>query len=121
EIEEALPPIKVDRHKLLWTLNNFLTNAIRYTPKGGKIRVAAFFKNLNIHIEIIDNGPGIDPKDQKRIFEKYIRLNKNEQGGTGLGLAISKEFIEAMGGKIGVHSKENEGATFWIRLKPIEN
>lgn len=118
QVEENIPPIKVDSHKVLWTLNNFLTNAIRYTPKEGTIGVSAFVRNGMVHIEVWDNGPGINAKDQQRIFEKYVRLNKNEKGGTGLGLAISKEFIEAMGGEIGVRSKENEGATFWIRLKP---
>jgi signal transduction histidine kinase len=118
QVEENIPPIKVDSHKVLWTLNNFLTNAIRYTPKQGAITVSAFSRNGMVHIEVSDKGPGIKAKDQQRIFEKYVRLNKNEKGGTGLGLAISKEFIEAMGGEIGVRSHENEGATFWIRLKP---
>lgn len=120
-VEENMPPVKVDSHKVLWTLNNFLTNAIRYTPKEGIIRVSAFVRDGMVHIEVSDNGPGIKAKDQQRIFEKYVRLNKNEKGGTGLGLAISKEFIEAMGGDIGVRSKENEGATFWIQLKTIKS
>jgi len=119
QVAENLPSIKVDSHKVLWTLNNFLTNAIRYTPKEGTIGVSAFVRNGMVHIEVSDNGPGINAKDQQRIFEKYVRLNKSEKGGTGLGLAISKEFIKAMGGEIGVRSKENEGATFWIRLKPL--
>lgn len=116
QISDNLPPINVDSHKVLWTLNNFLTNAIRYTPNDGTIKVVAFFKNKSIGIEVTDNGPGINIRDQKRIFEKYVRINKNEKGGTGLGLAISKEFIEAMGGSIGVRSEENKGATFWVKL-----
>lgn len=121
QIEERLPKIHIDGHKVLWTLNNFLTNALRYTPEGGKIKVLAYRKNDQIRLAIKDYGPGIAAQDQQRIFQKYVRLNKNEKGGTGLGLAISKEFIEAMEGKIGVHSKENEGATFWIQLNPAKS
>ncbi|WP_188457386.1 HAMP domain-containing sensor histidine kinase [Psychroflexus planctonicus] len=117
EIQEQLPIVKVDNHKVLWTINNFLTNAIRYTPDKGKIDLSASLKDGEIHIEVTDHGQGIDKENQKRIFEKYVRLNKNEKGGTGLGLAISKEFIEAMDGKIGVHSEIGKGSTFWIKLK----
>lgn len=120
ELENNLPDVKVDNHKVLWTINNFLTNAIRYTPAEGEIIIFASAKDNEVHIEVQDHGPGIDKENQKRIFEKYVRLNKNEKGGTGLGLAISKEFIEAMGGKIGVHSKIGKGSSFWIKLKPNE-
>lgn len=117
EVQEQLPIVKVDNHKVLWTINNFLTNAIRYTPDKGKIDLSASLKDGEIYIEVTDYGQGIDKENQKRIFEKYVRLNKNEKGGTGLGLAISKEFIEAMDGKIGVRSEIGKGSTFWIKLK----
>lgn len=117
EIQEQLPIVKVDKHKVLWIINNFLTNAIRYTPDKGKIDLTASLKDGEIYIEVTDHGQGIDKENQKRIFEKYVRLNKNEKGGTGLGIAISKEFIEAMDGKIGVHSEIGKGSTFWIKLK----
>lgn len=118
-VDLALPEIKVDAHKLLWALNNFLTNAIRYTDKNGKIGIAALKKTEQndlekIYIEVTDYGKGIGPENQKRIFEKYVRLNSSEKGGTGLGLAISKEFVEAMGGNIGVRSTEGEKTTFWM-------
>lgn len=119
KLEDQLPDVKVDSHKVLWTINNFLTNAIRYTPMEGEIIIAARKNNDEILIEVKDHGPGINKENQRRIFEKYVRLNKNEKGGTGLGLAISKEFIENMGGKIGVHSEIGKGSTFWIKLKNI--
>lgn len=121
DIEHPLPKIKVDAHKLLWALNNFLTNAIRYTPEAGKIHISASKKRFEngsekIRIEVTNFGKGISSGNQKRIFEKYVRLNDSEKGGTGLGLAISKEFVEAMGGTIGVESIEGAYARFWIEF-----
>lgn len=121
-VEKSLPDIKADAHKLIWAVNNFLTNAIRYTEQKGNIKISAFIhktkNDINeIRIEVTDFGKGISEEHQKRIFEKYVRLNSSEKGGTGLGLAISKEFVEAMGGKIGVKSAKDEGATFWISFE----
>lgn len=121
-IEKPLPDIKADAHKLIWAINNFLTNAIRYTEEKGQIKISAFIhkdqtNTTSVRIEVTDSGKGISKENQKRIFEKYVRLNTSEKGGTGLGLAISKEFVEAMGGNIGVKSEENEGATFWVSFE----
>ncbi|WP_192348688.1 ATP-binding protein [Algoriphagus sp. Y33] len=106
--------IKVDAHKTVWVLNNFLTNAIRYAPEGSTIDVKAEMVGSRLKISVTDQGKGIATDDQQKVFLKFNRLSKTETGGTGLGLAISKEFVEAMGGKIGVQSSANHGATFWI-------
>ncbi|SDK00060.1 Signal transduction histidine kinase [Catalinimonas alkaloidigena] len=109
-----LPTVKVDAHKTVWILNNFLTNAIRYAPAGSVLEVRAEQEGQRVKIAVVDQGRGISYENQKRIFQKFTRLVKTDPTGTGLGLAISKEFIEAMGGNIGVQSREGEGATFWI-------
>ncbi|MDN4165715.1 ATP-binding protein [Cytophagales bacterium LB-30] len=117
-IMPKLPLIKVDAHKTVWVLNNFLTNAIRYAPKGSLLEVKAIHKDHRVEISVTDQGAGITHENQKKVFQKFTRLVKTESGGTGLGLAISKEFIEAMGASIGVYSKQGEGATFWIKCLP---
>lgn len=106
--------IKVDEHKTVWVLNNFLTNAIRYAPEGSIVNVKAEMVANRLKISVSDQGKGIDAGDHQKIFLKFNRISKTEKGGTGLGLAISKEFVEAMGGKIGVKSSIGEGASFWI-------
>ncbi len=114
-----LPKIRVDAHKTVWVLNNFLTNAIRYAPTGSEIELTAKATDNTVTIEVIDKGPGIAPENQKRLFQKFTQLVKSENTGTGLGLAISKEFIEAMGGAIGVNSEIGKGSRFWIQM-PIQ-
>ena len=106
--------IKVDAHKTVWVLNNFLTNAIRYAPIGSTVDVKAELEGNRLKISVADQGKGIAKENQQKIFMKFNRLSKTEKGGTGLGLAISKEFVEAMGGKIGVKSSLNNGANFWV-------
>ncbi|PPK86041.1 signal transduction histidine kinase [Neolewinella xylanilytica] len=118
EVAPTVPAIRVDVHKLLWAVNNLLTNAIRYTERGGRILLRAFpvAGGSRVRIEVTDFGPGIEKKDQQRVFEKFVRLDRNEQEGTGLGLAISKEFVETMGGSIGVESEAGSGATFFLEV-----
>jgi len=117
--DSNLPMIKVDAHKLVWILNNLLTNAIRYSPEGSSIQIKTSLHKKLLKISVIDQGLGIAIENQDRIFRKFSRLNNSEDSGTGLGLAISKEFVEAMGGSIGVESREREGAEFWIKLNAV--
>ncbi|MDX2248395.1 MAG: ATP-binding protein [Bacteroidia bacterium] len=113
-VEPDLPEIHVDAHKTVWILNNFLTNAIRYSPPGGTIIVSAKVQGKKVYLSVSDSGPGIPLENQPQIFLKFTRLSTTESGGTGLGLAISREFIRAMGGDIGVDSQPGAGATFWV-------
>jgi NtrC-family two-component system sensor histidine kinase KinB len=108
--------IHVDAHKLVWILNNFLTNAIRYAPEGSALQVKATMEADFVRISVIDEGKGIEKNNQKKLFTKFTQLDIPEQrkGGSGLGLAISKEFIEAMGGKIGLKSESGKGSEFWV-------
>ncbi|MEK6481026.1 ATP-binding protein [Catalinimonas sp. 4WD22] len=119
-IASPLGLVRVDPHKTVWVLNNFLTNAIRYAPENSHIIIGAQQDNGHIKIKVQDQGPGISPSNQQRIFEKFSRIQDEQSEGTGLGLAISKEFVKAMYGQIGVQSEEGQGSIFWISFPIIK-
>jgi len=111
DLEENLPPIKADADKTVWVLNNFLTNAIRYSPNDSNIIVDVARKNNTVQFGVKDFGKGIAPEYKDRIFDRYFRIPGTKEG-TGLGLAICKEFIEAQGGKIWIESDPGSGSRF---------
>lgn len=113
----SVPWVMADPQKTIWVLNNFLTNAIRYSPAGGFIEVTAVENEFDVTLSVRDNGKGISPDLKERLFQPYARSKDDKTEGAGLGLAISKEFIEAMGGSIGVLSEPGRGAEFWIKLR----
>lgn len=120
EIEENLPLVKADPEKIPWVLNNFLTNAIKYSPENGTITLKAIHKENFIEIGVRDFGIGIDESFQSKIFDRYFKVpGTKEKKGTGLGLAISKDFVEAMGGSIGVESAIGRGSYFFFRLPAV--
>jgi signal transduction histidine kinase len=122
-LDTPLQQIRVDPHKTVWILNNFLTNAIRYAPDNSSILVAAIKTNGFLKICVTDKGPGIPAQHQQRIFEKFSRVpdHNNDEEGTGLGLAISSEFVKAMFGEIGVDAEPGEGSTFWVRFPTVQD
>ncbi|MDQ2720212.1 MAG: ATP-binding protein [Bacteroidota bacterium] len=115
--EKKLPLINADAEKTTWVLNNFLTNAIKYSNTNSVIEISAQNHNNNILFSVKDHGPGIAHEFQNRIFEKYFQVPGAKEKGTGLGLAISKEFIDAQNGKIWVESEIGLGAMFCFELK----
>lgn len=119
DIEENLLAY-ADFNKITWVITNLIGNAMRYTPEEvGEINTKAEKKGNRIYVSVKDNGEGIPKRFQDKIFDKFVRVQKDEQdtGGTGLGLAISKEIIEAHGGRIWVNSKPGEGSRFIFTLK----
>lgn len=115
QVPEELPPIKADTEKTTWVLNNFLTNAIRYSDAHAKIIVDVQQKDDKIDFSVQDFGKGIAPQYRDRIFDRYFRVPGTKEG-TGLGLSICKEFIEAQGGKISVESDLGKGSRFGFSL-----
>jgi two-component system phosphate regulon sensor histidine kinase PhoR len=116
-LELECPELEVlgDRDRLAQVLSNLIENAIAYSPQGSRIRIAADEGEKIVRISVSDNGPGIPPEHQGRIFERFYRVDPDrsrEAGGTGLGLAIVKHIIEAHGAKIMLESKLDVGSTF---------
>ncbi|HBN09401.1 MAG TPA: hypothetical protein DD435_12385, partial [Cyanobacteria bacterium UBA8530] len=100
---------------------NLVNNAIKFTPKGGRIKVRACVKGKDLLCEVEDNGIGIGitKEDFPKLFNRFSQLDMSTTrtaGGTGLGLSISKALIEAHEGKIGVESEEGKGSIFWFTL-----
>jgi signal transduction histidine kinase len=113
KIQHGLPNIRADADKLNWVLNNFLTNAIKYSNAESTITIEVKQADHNISFAVTDRGQGIDEIYLGRIFERYFQIpGRSDKKGSGIGLAICKEFIEAMGGHIWVRSRIGEGSSF---------
>ena len=113
----------VDPEKLAWVLTNFISNAIRYTPEGGKIDLQVYQNERHLEFSVRDHGEGIEKEQVHKVFQRFVQLKKKDgkknKEGLGLGLAISKEVIEEHGGEIGVESELGKGSRFYFRI-PIE-
>ena len=119
ELNGQLPSINADADKTVWVLNNFLTNAIRYSNNDSSVVISAGKNNGGIEFSVRDFGKGISPEYVQKIFDRYFRVPGTKEG-TGLGLAICKEFIEAQNGKIMAESNPGSGSRFSFSL-PISN
>lgn len=114
-LEDHLPRVYVDGGRLRQILLNLVTNAIKFTPSGGQLRIEAGCSKGWCTISIIDNGIGIKPEDQKRIFHPFVQAGKlpgSVVQGAGLGLALTKRLVELFGGRIWVESYEGQGSKF---------
>lgn len=107
--------IKADYQKIQQILFNLLSNAIKFTPEGGKIIIETKLSDRAI-ISIADNGIGIAPENQKKIFEKFEQVDNTVKNSTGLGLAITQELVKLHNGTISVESSINKGTKFTIAL-----
>lgn len=113
--------VVADRKALEQILVNLLTNAVKYTGDRGHVTVSAEPWDGDVRIEVIDDGPGVDPAHRERIFERFYRVDpgrSRDMGGTGLGLSIVKHLVEAMEGSVGVKARRPHGSVFWLILPP---
>ena len=113
--------VRADAMRFKQMLMNLAGNAIKFTPEGGRIELAARQVDDQVRVEVRDNGPGIPPEQQQRIFEAFFRLRETGSAteGTGLGLAITARLVELHGGKLGIESQPGEGACFYFSLPLI--
>jgi len=96
---------------------NLLSNALKYTPAGGNVRIVVTPSPSEVRVAVTDAGPGIAPEYHQRIFEKFGQVeDRKNRLGTGLGLTFCKLAVEAHGGRIGVESVVGQGSTFWLAL-----
>jgi two-component system sensor histidine kinase GlrK len=114
-VDQPLPAVRIDAERILQVLRNLLGNAIKFTPKGGLVRVSARPRGNKLEIAVKDSGPGIPQEALLSIFEKFNqgkRADDLARSGTGLGLAIAKSIISSHGGKIWAESQLGHGSTF---------
>jgi len=119
EAADSLPPVAADPDKLRQVLTNLVDNAVKYSPDGGTVTVAVTAVGSRIRFRIDDQGLGVPPSEQGRIFEKFFRLDPQLTrgvGGTGLGLYICRELVQRMHGRIWVASDGRRGSTFTVEL-----
>jgi two-component system sensor histidine kinase GlrK len=111
----SLRPVRIDSERILQVLRNLLGNAVKFTPNGGLVRIAAKWADGKLEISVKDSGPGIPAENLTSIFEKFNQGNRQTpyaRQGTGLGLAIAKTIITSHGGKIWAESEPGNGSTF---------
>jgi signal transduction histidine kinase len=113
----SMSQLDIDRQRIEQVLTNTLSNAIKFTPKQGRIDVYASETVDSVQISIVDNGHGIPEKDQAHVFDRfYVVTNDRGLSGVGLGLYIARQMVELHGGHIWVESQEGEGSTFSFTL-----
>jgi signal transduction histidine kinase len=117
-VDERVGTIRADERKVKQVLLNLLSNALKFTPEGGRIDVTAGVQDGVAEISVTDTGVGIAAEDQQTVFEEFRQVGtaSKKVEGTGLGLAISRKFIELHGGKIWVKSQPGMGSTFTFTL-----
>jgi signal transduction histidine kinase len=120
-LEAKLPPAGLtiigDPTKLTWAVSNLLSNALRYTPANGTVRVDAVSERGRVLISVIDTGPGIPAEQRERIFEPFAQMAEaGDIGAAGLGLAIVRDIVQAHGGRIHLQSEIGKGSRFTLEL-----
>jgi len=111
--------VNIDRHRVKQIFSILIENAIKFTPQGGHISVRHHWSDAGLYTEVRDDGPGISPEEQQKIFDAYYQAKSRrprDADGLGLGLAVAKKLVELHGGQIWVESKPNEGAAFIFTL-----
>ena len=114
-----IPRIQGDRARIEQVLINMVSNAIKYTPDGGRIRMTAGAEGSEVWCTVRDNGIGIPAADLEHVFDRFYRVDKarsRESGGTGLGLSIAREIVVRHGGDITIQSRQGRGTTITLRL-----
>jgi signal transduction histidine kinase len=124
QVDSSLPAVYGDRSRVIQVLVNLLSNAYKYTPNGGTIRLAARREGDQVSVSVTDTGVGMTPEQLHKLGTKFWRAHNDRvinQPGTGLGLAITQNLITLMGGALDVRSTPDQGSTFTVRLRTYSN
>jgi PAS domain S-box-containing protein len=118
QVASFVPPLRVecDARRIRQVVTNYLSNAIRYTPDGGRIELAARIDDDWLEVSVKDNGRGIAPGEANKVFEKFRRADRRSRSSSGMGLAVVKRIVEAHGGRAWCESRLNVGSTFYFRI-----
>ncbi len=121
QIAPDLPLVHADRERVAQVLTNLVSNALRYTPDGGVITLAAAAEGDHVLLRVADTGPGIAPEHLPHVFQRFYRADTSRpaNGESGLGLAIAKSLVEAQDGTIQAESTVGQGATFTVALPAV--
>lgn len=120
-LPEAALPVRADRLKLVQALNNVLSNAYKYSPEGGEVRLELRAEAQRVGVRVVDQGIGMTPEQLARVSERFWRADASGAiPGTGLGMSIVKEIVELLGGSLELHSAHRQGTqvTLWLPLAP---
>jgi PAS domain S-box-containing protein len=116
---ESMPPVTADPARIGQVIDNLISNALKFTPPGGRVEVRAMVRGAHVRVEVADTGTGISEDEQARLFERFYRTAQaqtNAVPGVGLGLSIAQAIVEAHGGEISCSSVEGAGTTFALEL-----
>ncbi|GAB4285497.1 MAG: hypothetical protein Kow0029_32310 [Candidatus Rifleibacteriota bacterium] len=119
EIPDELPKVNIDTRRMAQAIDNLITNAVKFSPKGTTVKLKAEVEDGFVKISVIDQGQGIPEAEQAKLFQEFGKTSVRPTDGeksTGLGLAIVKKIVVAHGGKVGVKSKEGIGSTFYLTI-----
>jgi signal transduction histidine kinase len=111
--------VLVDASRLMQVLDNYLSNAAKFSQPGGRVVLRSLQRDSEVEVQVQDQGIGIDPMHHSELFQMFSQVDgatNRRRGGTGLGLALARQFIERMGGSVGVESQLGSGSIFWFRL-----
>lgn len=118
EIGDGLPPVLMDRRRIAQVLENLISNALRFTPEGGRVTVrAARHGATGVVCSVADTGVGIAPDELPHLFERFWQARRYRRGGAGLGLAIARGVVEAHGSALEVRSEPGRGSVFSFALQ----
>jgi signal transduction histidine kinase len=115
-VSDVLPSLTADAGRVLQVLSNLVGNAVKFTPKGGRIVMRAESAPGGVRFSVTDTGPGIPPEQLAKLFGQFWQGNPADRRGIGLGLTIAKGIVDAHGGRIWVESRVGEGTTFYFTL-----
>jgi signal transduction histidine kinase len=121
DVPPGLPTVAADRERVLQVFSNLGGNAVKFTPRDGRVEIRATGRDRAVEFIVRDTGSGIRPEDLPHVFERFWQARKRERAGVGLGLAIVKGIIEAHGGEIHVDSEPGQGSRFAFTLPVAES
>jgi PAS domain S-box-containing protein len=119
DLPASLPLVHADARRTYQVLVNLLSNATKYAPQDGEIRLAAAVEHNRVRVSVADQGPGIPEEHLPHLFRRFVRLEaggERAEHGAGLGLSVVKAIVEAQGGQVGVANRPEGGAVFWFTL-----